>query len=115
MTSSSSPSSFRRTAFSRPWPPSFALFLFMSVLLLLLVVDENNIRRISEQKELNEHMLMETRMRILENRTYMELRHLVHDLKSPLTSMQALVGWSNCPPAGEGTRRKGSIWSGSRL
>ena len=31
-------------------------------------------------------------MRILENRTYMELRHLVHDLKSPLTSMQALVG-----------------------
>ena len=62
------------------------------VLLLLLVVDENNIRRISEQKELNEHMLMETRMRILENRTYMELRHLVHDLKSPLTSMQALVG-----------------------
>ena len=33
----------------------------MSVLLLLLVVDENNIRRISEQKELNEHMLMETR------------------------------------------------------
>lgn len=70
----------------------FALFLFMSVLLLLLVVDENNIRRISEQKELNEHMLMETRMRILENRTYMELRHLVHDLKSPLTSMQALVG-----------------------
>ena len=42
----------------------FALFLFMSVLLLLLVVDENNIRRISEQKELNEHMLMETRMRI---------------------------------------------------
>ena len=63
-----------------------------NMLLLLLVVDENNIRRISEQKELNEHMLMETRMRILENRTYMELRHLVHDLKSPLTSMQALVG-----------------------
>ena len=31
-------------------------------------------------------------MRILENRTYMELNHLVHDLKSPLTSMQALVG-----------------------
>lgn len=31
-------------------------------------------------------------MRVLENRTYMELRHLVHDLKSPLTSIQALVG-----------------------
>lgn len=70
----------------------FAVLLFMAILLLMIIVDENNIRKISEQKELNEHMLMETRMRILENRTYMELRHLVHDLNSPLTSMQALVG-----------------------
>ena len=29
---------------------------------------------------------------MLENRTYLEMRHLVHDLKSPLTSAQALVG-----------------------
>ena len=70
----------------------FLLLLFMAILLLKLIIDENNIRKISEQKELNERMLMETHMRILENRTYMELRHLVHDLKSPLTSMQALVG-----------------------
>lgn len=70
----------------------FAVLFFMAILLLMLIIDENNIRKISEQKELNEHMLMETRMRILENRTYMELRHLVHDLNSPLTSMQALVG-----------------------
>ena len=35
---------------------------------------------------------MENQLRVLENRTYMELNHLVHDLKSPLTSMQTLVG-----------------------
>lgn len=70
----------------------FVLLIFMTILLLMLIIDENNIRKISEQKELNEHMLMETRMRVLENRTYMELRHLVHDLKSPLTGIQALVG-----------------------
>ncbi|MEG1773536.1 MAG: HAMP domain-containing sensor histidine kinase, partial [Oscillospiraceae bacterium] len=70
----------------------FMLFLFIAVLLMMLIMDENNIKKISELKEQNEHILMETRMRILENRTYMELQHLVHDLKSPLTSMQALVG-----------------------
>lgn len=70
----------------------FGLFLFVAVLVLALINDENNIKRISELKEQNEHALMETRMRILEDRTYMELNHLVHDLKSPLTSMQALVG-----------------------
>lgn len=68
------------------------LFLFVAMLLLMLINDENNIKSISELKEQHEQALMETRMRILENRTYMELNHLVHDLKSPLTSMQALVG-----------------------
>lgn len=70
----------------------FAVLFFTAVLLMMLIIDENNIHKISEQKEKNEQMLMETRMRNLENRNYMELRHLVHDLKSPLTSMQALVG-----------------------
>ncbi|MBQ8801715.1 MAG: HAMP domain-containing histidine kinase, partial [Clostridium sp.] len=40
----------------------------------------------------SERALMENQLRVLENRTYMELNHLVHDLKSPLTSMQTLVG-----------------------
>lgn len=68
------------------------LFLVMALLLVVLIHDENNIKRISEQKEQSEHALMENQMRVLENRTYMELNHLVHDLKSPLTSMQTLVG-----------------------
>lgn len=70
----------------------FLLLLFVGVLLFMLIRDENHLRAVSEQKEQNERMLMETRMRVLENRTYMELQHLVHDLKSPLTSAQALVG-----------------------
>lgn len=82
------------------------LFLFVAVLLLMLITDENNIKRISEQKEQNEHALMETRMRILEHRTYMELNHLVHDLKSPLTSMQALLGVVKLSCEHEGSRRE---------
>lgn len=68
------------------------LFLAVGVLLVVLIHDENNIKRISEEKEQSEHALMENQLRVLENRTYMELNHLVHDLKSPLTSMQTLVG-----------------------
>lgn len=68
------------------------LFLAVAILLIVLIHDENNIKRISEQKEQSERALMENQLRVLENRTYMELNHLVHDLKSPLTSMQTLVG-----------------------
>lgn len=68
------------------------VFLAVAILLLVLIHDENNIKRISEQKEQSERALMENQLRVLENRTYMELNHLVHDLKSPLTSMQTLVG-----------------------
>lgn len=68
------------------------MFLFAAILMLMLIKDENNIKRMSEQQQQNERILAQTRMRVLENRTYMELNHLVHDLKSPLTSMQALVG-----------------------
>ncbi len=70
----------------------FALLMFMGVLLFLLIRDENNLKVMNELKAQNERMVMDTRLRVLENRTYLEMRHLVHDLKSPLTSAQALVG-----------------------
>lgn len=70
----------------------FSLFLFTDILLFKLILDENNLRLVSEENRRNQEILMESNMRVLENRTYMELRHLVHDLKSPLTSIQALVG-----------------------
>lgn len=70
----------------------FFLLFFVGILLLFLIRDENNLRLVNELKEQNERMAMETRMHALENRTFMEMKHLVHDLKSPLTSAQALVG-----------------------
>lgn len=70
----------------------FLVLLFMGFLLFLLIRDENRLRAMNELKAQNERMLMETRLGVLENRTYLEMRHLVHDLKSPLTSAQALVG-----------------------
>ena len=81
------------------------LFLALFILLVVLIHDENNIKRISEQKEQSERALMENQMRTLENRTYMELNHLVHDLKSPLTSMQTLVGLVKMSCEGEGDGR----------
>lgn len=69
----------------------FVLFLLMAVLLLILINDENQIQKINELKEQKERMLVAAQVAALENRTYRELQHLVHDLKSPLTSMQALV------------------------
>ena len=66
--------------------------LFLGVLLLMLIVEENNIKRLSVQRAKSEQALMRAQIQIMENRTYMELRHLIHDLKSPLTSIQTCVG-----------------------
>lgn len=66
--------------------------MFMALLLFLLIRDEDNLRAMNDLKEQNERMIMDKKMQVLENRTYIEMRHLVHDLKSPLTSAQALVG-----------------------
>ena len=81
----------------------FALFLSMGVLVLMMVRDENNLRKVSELKKQNELIRMEARIHELENRTYAEMRHLVHDLKSPLTSTQALVSLAEyaCQEKGE--------------
>lgn len=70
----------------------FSLFLVTDILLFKLILDENNLRIIAEENRRNQQILLESNMRVMENRTYMELKHLVHDLKSPLTSVQALVG-----------------------
>lgn len=70
----------------------FILFFFNSILLCKLILDENNLRLMSEENSRSQQILMETQMSVMENRTYTELQHLVHDLKSPLTSIQALVG-----------------------
>lgn len=69
----------------------FGLMLLSAVLLSKLIMDENNLRLLGELKEQNARMRSEQRMQALEERTQRELRHLVHDLKTPLTAAQALV------------------------
>lgn len=70
----------------------FFLLFLNSILLFKLILDENNLRIMSQENRRSQQILMESEMRVMENRTYMEVQHLVHDLKSPLTSVQALVG-----------------------
>ena len=69
----------------------FFLFTFAAVLVTKLINDEHKILTTTEQNKRVERQLHETRMKALEARNYIELKHLVHDLKTPLTSMQALV------------------------
>ena len=82
------------------------ILLFVAILLLMLIIDENNIKRIGELREKSEQELLEAQMRILESRTYKELNHLVHDLKSPLTSVQALVGIVKLSCESQGNERE---------
>lgn len=70
---------------------SFLLLALSSVLLAKLIIDENNLRELFEYKERSERELHEQRLQAMESRSWMELQHLVHDLKSPLTAAQALV------------------------
>lgn len=69
----------------------FTLMLLSAILLCKLIMDENNLRILSELKGQNERMRAQQQMQALEERTQQELRHLVHDLKTPLTAAQALV------------------------
>lgn len=68
-----------------------ALFLFMGFLVLVLVRDENNLRKLDLLARENQRIRLQAQWQELENRSNQEIRHLVHDLKSPLTSCQGLV------------------------
>jgi signal transduction histidine kinase len=70
----------------------FALMTVCTCLFVILIRDENHIITVNQQNAQREHELTEARLATIENRTYMELNHLVHDLKTPLTSIQVLVG-----------------------
>lgn len=69
----------------------FLLFTVNSLMIVKLISDENEIIIANEKNKKVERELNEAKMRALESRYYVELKHLVHDLKTPLTSAQALV------------------------
>lgn len=62
------------------------------ILYTVLVSDENHIKRVSLQREQQERELMKARIQAAESRNHLELSKLVHDLKTPLTAIQTLVG-----------------------
>lgn len=69
----------------------FILFVFTGGLVAKLINDEHKMLSSVEENKRVEKQLYETRMKALEARNYIELKNLVHDLKTPLTSMQGLV------------------------
>lgn len=68
------------------------LFAFYAALLFFLLHDENSLREMDALKEQNITIRNKAHLNEMRNRTYQEIQHLVHDLKSPLTVVQTLVG-----------------------
>ncbi len=76
-----------------------------SGLLLLIIHHENRLIQINQLKAANAEILLSAKMKELENRSTQELRHLVHDLKTPLTSIQTLAYVVRLHNQGEGQQQ----------
>ncbi|MCD8329789.1 MAG: HAMP domain-containing histidine kinase [Lachnospiraceae bacterium] len=70
----------------------FVLFLVMGFIVFMLLRQENYLYEIAILKDERAEAEQRAARQEQENRTYQEMQHLVHDLKSPLTSIQNLVG-----------------------
>lgn len=69
----------------------FFLFTLSALLLAKLINDEHKTLIANENSARAKKELHEASMSALQARNYVELKHLVHDLKTPLTSILALV------------------------
>ena len=68
------------------------IMLVNVVLYTLVLVDENRIVKGNRERAEQAEELMRVRLQAEEARTQLELKELVHDLKSPLTAAETLVG-----------------------
>ena len=68
------------------------LFLSFAVSLLLQLREENTLKELNALKEQNQEIRMQAHITEIKNRTNQEMQYLVHDLKSPLTVIQTMVG-----------------------
>lgn len=68
------------------------ILLLFGFLIVFQLREENSLRRLSLLQEQNAVIRTNARLNEMQNRTYQEMQYLVHDLKSPLTAMQTLVG-----------------------
>ncbi|WP_051541815.1 sensor histidine kinase [Clostridium lundense] len=69
----------------------FVIFTVSALLIIKLVSDEHKLIVTTEENKRVQSELAEARIKALEARNYIEIKNLVHDLKTPLTAMQALV------------------------
>lgn len=69
----------------------FFILILFSFLFFLLISRENKMLENNKLIEFNRTLENQNRLRNLENRTYKEIRHLAHDLKSPITAAQLLI------------------------
>lgn len=72
----------------------FIVFISIAFLISKLLSDEEKLITTTEKAKEIEKGLAEARLRALEARTTQEIQSLVHDLKTPLTSVQALASVS---------------------
>ena len=68
------------------------LFSLFGIMVLLQLSVENNLRELNSLREQNEEIRTRAQINEMKNRTYQEMQYLVHDLKSPLTALQTIVG-----------------------
>lgn len=68
------------------------LFMAFALVLFFQFRDENNLKELSILKEQNQAIMVQAKLNEMKNRTNQEMQYLVHDLKSPLTTVQTLVG-----------------------
>ncbi len=79
----------------------FLLFFSFGLVTFLLLRDENRTRMLEKLRQ--EKMILESQARVkdLENRNLSEMKQIVHDLKTPLTSIQTLVSLVKMTMEGE--------------
>lgn len=68
------------------------LFMAFALIIFFQFRQENSLRELSILREQNQNIQLQVRLNEMENRTHQEMQYLVHDLKSPLTTVQTLVG-----------------------
>lgn len=74
---------------------SFCLVMVLCTYLIFkILADENRLKEVVEENRRVELELADARIKAVEARSSQEIHNLVHDLKSPLTSIQALVSVS---------------------
>ncbi|MBQ3575029.1 MAG: HAMP domain-containing histidine kinase [Clostridia bacterium] len=78
------------------------LFLMFSVIIFIQLHMENRMKQIDELKKQNHEIMMEMQLSKLKNRANLEVQYLVHDLKSPLTSIETLAGLLKMRSSAEG-------------